>query len=51
MYCNLSVMGTPPPAPLKGGAGENDVRCRMSIEVIVNLGYVVDIVADYNLLE
>lgn len=44
-------MGTPPPAPLKGGAGENDVRCRMSIVVIVNLGYAVDKGADYNLLE
>lgn len=44
-------MGTPSPAPLKGGAGKNDEGCRMSIDVIVNLGYVVDIVADYNLLE
>lgn len=51
MYCNLSVMGTPAPAPLKGGAGENDIWCRMSMKVIVNLGYVVDILADYNLLE
>lgn len=44
-------MGTPPPAPLKGGAGYNDVGCRMSIEVRVNLGYAVDTGADYNLLE
>lgn len=44
-------MGTPAPAPLKGGAGKNDIWCRMSMKVIVNLGYVVDIVADYNLLE
>lgn len=44
-------MGTPPPAPLKGGAGENDIGCRMSMKVIVNLGYAVDTGADYNLLE